>query len=162
MLAEGPPPRYCSLVWAGRRNWEGVVLRLSRTIVAGVGLLACVLTFALTALPARAVEAVNVPRDAPAIDLTAAVERSRTENDRIQVSAAPGADGIVQRMDVRAREGGTNWAVFALANSGEDQTRPCDCHSALPHGRLRPAVARPRCFARRQRHIERRPAGPAG
>ena len=133
MLAEGPPPRYFSTAWAGWRNWEGVVLRLSRTVIAGVGLFACVLTFALATLPARAVEAVNVPRDAPAIDLTAAVERYRTENDRIQVSAAPGADGIVQRMDVRAREGGTNWAVFALANSGEDQI---DRLIVIPHYRM--------------------------
>jgi diguanylate cyclase (GGDEF)-like protein/PAS domain S-box-containing protein len=70
---------------------------------------------------ARAVEAVNVRRDAAAIDLTAAVERHRTESDRILVSTAPGPDGIVQRMDVRAREGNSNWAVFALANSGNDQ-----------------------------------------
>jgi hypothetical protein len=68
--------------------------------------------------PAMAVEAIGVRLDAAAIDLTAAVERHRTEQDRILVSTAPGPDGIVQRMDVRAREGNLNWAVFALANSG--------------------------------------------
>ena len=70
---------------------------------------------------ARAVEAVNVPQDAAALDLTAAIERHRTDTDRLLVSAAPGPDGIVQRMDVRAREGNTNWAVFALTNTGNEQ-----------------------------------------
>src|SRR3954465_13956866 len=82
---------------------------------------------------AHAVEAVNVRSDAAAIDLTAAVERHRTESDRILVSTAPGPDGIVQRMDVRAREGNTNWAVFALANSGNDQV---DRLIVIPHYRL--------------------------
>jgi diguanylate cyclase (GGDEF)-like protein/PAS domain S-box-containing protein len=85
------------------------------------------------ASPARAVEAVNVRTDAAAIDLTAAVERHATDSDRILVSTAPGPDGIVQRMDVRAREGNTNWAVFALANSGEDQI---DRLIVIPHYRL--------------------------
>jgi diguanylate cyclase (GGDEF)-like protein/PAS domain S-box-containing protein len=49
------------------------------------------------------------------------------------VSTAPGPDGIVQRMDVRAREGNTNWAVFALANSGNDQV---DRLIVIPHYRL--------------------------
>jgi len=62
-----------------------------------------------------------VRADASAIDLTDAAERHRSEGDRILVSAAPGADGIIRRMDVRARESNTNWAVFALANSGDEQ-----------------------------------------
>src|SRR5262249_50905983 len=85
------------------------------------------------ALPARAVEAVNVPSNAAAIDLTAAVERHRTETDQIVVSTAPGADGTVQRMNVRAREGNNNWAVFALANTGNDQI---DQLIVVPHYRL--------------------------
>src|SRR6202166_3348071 len=81
-----------------------------------------ILTIVMASAPsARAVEAVNVPQDAAALDLTAAVERHRTDNDRLLVSAAPGPDGIVQRMDVRAREGNTNWAVFALTNTGNEQ-----------------------------------------
>ncbi len=71
----------------------------------------------LAAPAARAVEAVNVRLDAPAIDLTAATERQKTETDRTQVSTAPGPDGIVRRIEVRAREGNTNWAVFALTNN---------------------------------------------
>ncbi|HKA81197.1 MAG TPA: EAL domain-containing protein [Xanthobacteraceae bacterium] len=83
--------------------------------------------------PARAVEAINVRTDAQAIDLTDAVERHRTDSDRLLVSAAPGPDGIIRRMDVRAREGNTNWAVFALANSGDEQIERL---IVVPHYRM--------------------------
>ena len=49
------------------------------------------------------------------------------------MSTAPGPDGIVRRMDVRAREGNTNWAVFALANSGDEQI---DRLIVVPHYRM--------------------------
>ena len=89
---------------------------------------------ALSAAPAaRAVEAVNVRLDAPAIDLTAATELQKTDTDRIQVSTAPGADGIVRRIEVRAREGGTNWAVFALTNNSDEQI---DRLIVVPHYRM--------------------------
>src|SRR5262245_38422612 len=83
--------------------------------------------------PARAVEAVSVRTDVPAIDLTDAAERQRTEADRLLVSAAPGPDGIIRRMDVRAREGNTNWAVFALANTGDEQIERL---IVVPHYRM--------------------------
>src|SRR5215218_8761532 len=82
---------------------------------------------------AYAVEAVNVRGDAAAIDLTAVLESQRTETDRVQVATAPGPDGIVRRMEVRAREGSTNWAVFALANSGDEQI---DRLIVVPHYRM--------------------------
>ena len=85
------------------------------------------------ATPAWAVEAINVRTDASAIDLTDAAERHRTEEGRILVSAAPGPDGIIRRMDVRAREGNTNWAVFALANSGDEQIERI---IVVPHYRM--------------------------
>ena len=69
----------------------------------------------------------------PPIDLTEAVERQRSDGDRLQVSAAPGADGIVRRIEVSAREGGTNWAVFALANSSDEQI---DRLIVAPHYRM--------------------------
>ncbi|MGZ5837596.1 MAG: 7TM diverse intracellular signaling domain-containing protein, partial [Xanthobacteraceae bacterium] len=72
-------------------------------------------------MAAHAVEAVNVRIDASAIDLTDAVERAKTDGDILQVSTAPAADGIVRRIGVRAREGGVNWAIFALANSSDEQ-----------------------------------------
>src|SRR5262245_49270672 len=83
--------------------------------------------------PARAVEAINVRLDVPAIDLTEAVERQKTDTDRIQISTAPGADGIVRRIEFRAREGSTNWAVFALANNSDEQI---DRLLVAPHYRM--------------------------
>jgi len=97
---------------------------------------AVALTFAaslLTTAPARAVEAVNVRLDVSAIDLTAATDLKKTNTDRIQVSTAPGADGIVRRIEVRAREGGTNWAVFALTNNSDQQF---DRLIVVPHYRM--------------------------
>jgi diguanylate cyclase (GGDEF)-like protein/PAS domain S-box-containing protein len=85
------------------------------------------------ATTAHAVDAVNVRPDAAAIDLTAVVERHKTEVDRIQVAAAPGPDGIVRRIQVPAREGNTNWAVFALTNSSDEQM---DRLIVVPHYRM--------------------------
>jgi diguanylate cyclase (GGDEF)-like protein/PAS domain S-box-containing protein len=83
--------------------------------------------------PARAVEAINVRGDIPAIDLTTAAERIKTETDRLQTAAAPGPDGIVRRMLQVAREGSTNWAVFALTNTGDEQI---DRLIVVPHYRM--------------------------
>ncbi len=91
------------------------------------------LALGVSAHPALAVEAVAVRTDAPAIDLTEALEYQRTENDRIQVSTAPGPDGIIRRIEVRGREGSTNWAVFALANNGDEQI---DRLIVIPHYRM--------------------------
>ncbi|MGE0676126.1 MAG: EAL domain-containing protein [Pseudolabrys sp.] len=82
---------------------------------------------------ARAVEGVNVRLDVPAIDLTRATEVQKTESDRIQVSTAAAADGIIRRIEVRAREGGTNWAVFALTNNSDEQI---DRLIVVPHYRM--------------------------
>jgi diguanylate cyclase (GGDEF)-like protein/PAS domain S-box-containing protein len=82
---------------------------------------------------ARAVEAINVHSDAQAIDLADAVDFQHTDGDRIQVSTAPGADGIIRRIEVRARAGGSNWAVFALANNGDEQI---DRLVVAPHYRM--------------------------
>ena len=96
--------------------------------------IALALVVALLVVPAaRAVEAVNVRLDAAAIDLTAATELQKTEGDRIQVSTAPGPDGIVRRIEVRAREGNSNWAVFALTNNSDEQI---DRLIVVPHYRM--------------------------
>jgi diguanylate cyclase (GGDEF)-like protein/PAS domain S-box-containing protein len=96
--------------------------------------IAVVITAVLLTVPvARAVEAVNVRLDAAAIDLTAATEVQHTESDRIQVSTAPGPDGIVRRIEVRAREGNNNWAVFALTNNSDEQI---DRLVVVPHYRM--------------------------
>src|SRR5437660_5126089 len=116
-------------------GWGGAFSPGDRRLnfVRAAGLAAIAMIAAAVASPGHAVEAVNVRTDASAIDLTAAVERQHTDTDRIGVSTAPGADGIVQRMDVRAREGNNTWAVFALANSGNEQI---DRLIVIPHYRL--------------------------
>src|ERR1700677_1113338 len=95
------------------------------------------LTIAFLALAggsaAQAVEAINVCTDAAAIDLTDAVEFQHTDGDRIQVSTAPGPDGIARRIEVRAREAGSNWAVSALANDSDEQI---DRLIVAPHYRM--------------------------
>ncbi len=101
-----------------------------------VQLLATLLALAASlpaAQPAHAVEAVNVRLDASAIDLTAATELQKTDGDRIQVSTAPGPDGIVRRIEVRAREHNSNWAVFALTNNSDEQI---DRLIVVPHYRM--------------------------
>jgi diguanylate cyclase (GGDEF)-like protein/PAS domain S-box-containing protein len=104
----------------------------------GLALKRCVTAVAFAAAllatsAARAVEAVNVRLDVPAIDLTAATELQKTEGDRTQVSTAPGPDGIVRRIEVRAREHNNRWAVFALANSSDEQI---DRLIVVPHYRM--------------------------
>ncbi|HXF89479.1 MAG TPA: sensor domain-containing phosphodiesterase, partial [Xanthobacteraceae bacterium] len=95
---------------------------------------AALAAFLACAAPASAVEAVKIrAKDAPAIDLTSVVEIVKTQTNQIQVSAAPGPDGIVRRIQQIAREGSTNWAVFALANTGEEQI---DRLIVVPHYRM--------------------------
>jgi diguanylate cyclase (GGDEF)-like protein/PAS domain S-box-containing protein len=95
--------------------------------------IALALTALLAAPSARAVEAVNVRLDVPAIDLTAATELQKTDTDRIQISTATGPDSIVRRIEVRARENGNNWAVFALTNNSDEQI---DRLIVVPHYRM--------------------------
>ena len=92
-------------------------MRLLRAVHA----VAVLLGVALGGGTARAVDAINVRIDASAIDLTEAVDRPKSDGDRIQVSTAPAADGIIRRIEVRAREAGNHWAVFALANNSDEQ-----------------------------------------
>ncbi|GBU17550.1 MULTISPECIES: sensor domain-containing phosphodiesterase [unclassified Methylobacterium] len=86
-------------------------------------------------VPARAVEAVRVTLDAPVIDLTGAIERYRSDGDLIQISTAPGKDGIVRRIQVKARDAGArpDWMVFALTNDTDEQI---DRLLVAPHFRL--------------------------
>ena len=104
-------------------------MRLLRAVQA----VAILLGVAFGADGARAVEAINVRIDASAIDLTEAVERPKSDGDRIQVSTAAAADGIVRRIEVRAREAGNHWAVFALANTSDEQI---DRLIVAPHYRM--------------------------
>ena len=136
------PVRYCSgghvtvvarsAPAAGLGGQFLAFLRAARFCACGSLVALAILTVA--GVPAaHAVEAVNVRTDAAAIDLTDAVDPQHTESDRIQVSTAPGADAIVRRIEVRAREAGKNWAVFALANNGDEQI---DRLIVAPHYRM--------------------------
>lgn len=87
-------------------------------------LFAAAMLFAATPSAVRALEAISVPPGAAALDLSNMIDPQReSTGDRIQVSTAPGSDGIVRRIEVRAREEGTNpyWLVFALANNSDQQ-----------------------------------------
>ncbi|WP_235918960.1 EAL domain-containing protein [Aureimonas psammosilenae] len=74
-------------------------------------------------LPAFALEAVGIARDDVAIDLKPAVEIHRDRGKSFQVSTAPGADGIVHRIEVEANSPNSSgdWAVFAIANNTDVQ-----------------------------------------
>jgi diguanylate cyclase (GGDEF)-like protein/PAS domain S-box-containing protein len=110
-----------------------LIRRLASHLVPVVAPLMLGAALLATALPAQAVEAIGVRSDVPAIDLTAVLDHQRSDSDRIQVSTAPGTDGIVRRVEVRAREGGQNWMVFALANNTDDQL---DRLIVVPHYRM--------------------------
>jgi diguanylate cyclase (GGDEF)-like protein/PAS domain S-box-containing protein len=107
------------------------LLKCIAPLARGIAVFAIALV--LSAGSALAVDAVSVRSDSPAIDLTGILEFQRSDTDRIQVSTAPGTDGIVRRIEVRAREGGTNWVVFALANNTDDQL---DRLIVAPHYRI--------------------------
>ncbi len=64
-----------------------------------------------------------MPPDAQAIDLTRWVEKYSNQGDRIQVSTAPGPDGVIRRIEVHARNAGAHpsWIVFALTNDTDEQ-----------------------------------------
>ena len=93
--------------------------------------------------PVLALEAISVAEDARAIELTPDVDFWPRHGDRIQVSTAPGQDGIVRRIEVRGREPGrtASWAVFALRNESD---RQLDRLIVAPHFRMvGSGIARP-------------------
>ena len=98
-------------------------------------LLLAILALAAECLPASAIESIRVPLDSQAIDLTRAVESYSSQGDRLQVSTAPGSDGIVRRIEVRAKQEGArpSWIVFALTNDTDEQIERL---LVAPHYRL--------------------------
>ena len=88
-----------------------------------------------TVSAALAVEAVDVKADIKVLDLSNVVEFYEGDGDRLQVSTAPGPDGIVRRIEVRARQKGAipGWFVFALSNNTD---RQMDRYLVVPHFRL--------------------------
>src|SRR6218665_1692481 len=86
--------------------------------------LAMCIVFALVAvMPAMAFEVITVPEDVNAINLTGVVDIVPSEGGKVQLSTAPGEDGIIRRIEVLASVGGTNpnWALFALRNDSDQQ-----------------------------------------
>ncbi|WP_265515915.1 EAL domain-containing protein [Nitratireductor luteus] len=85
--------------------------------------------------PGAAVEPIKISPDDVALDLSDAVEIYRGQGENFQVSTAPGADGIVRRIEVEAQDSGStgDWAVFALANTTDEQL---DRLIVAPHFRL--------------------------
>ncbi len=76
----------------------------------------------VVASQALALEAIVVPKDVDALDLTSSVDIYPNTSKSIQVSTAPDSDGIVRRIEVRSIDDtASSWAVFALSNPGEEQ-----------------------------------------
>ena len=105
------------------------------------------------ASPSHALEAVEVPASSDAIDLTRAVELYPNSGPSLQVSTAPGADGIVRRIEVNSLDdANSSWAVFALSNPGDEQI---DRLIVAPFfqlvGSSRELTARRRASSRRRR-----------
>ena len=96
---------------------------------------ACMVFLLASTIPVNALDTVTVRPEADAIDLTYTVDEWPRHGDRIQVSTAPGPDGIVRRIEVRASETGKNasWVVFALGNNSDEQL---DRILVAPHFRL--------------------------
>ncbi|KFB10744.1 Diguanylate cyclase/phosphodiesterase with PAS/PAC sensor(S) precursor [Nitratireductor basaltis] len=82
-----------------------------------------------------AIEPIKISQDDIALDLSEAVEIYRNQGQSFQVSTAPGADGIVRRIEVEAQDKGSSgdWALFALANTTDQQI---DRLIVAPHFRL--------------------------
>jgi diguanylate cyclase (GGDEF)-like protein/PAS domain S-box-containing protein len=97
--------------------------RRLRLVTAALRLVVLIALLVSACRPALAVQSVRVSADSDAIDLTRAVEHYSAQGDRIQVSTAPGADGIVRRIEVSALEAGAQpaWIVFALTNNSDEQ-----------------------------------------
>ncbi len=80
------------------------------------------LTLAVSSSHGWALDAIEVPLDSDALDLTHSVELYPSDGPRLQVSTAPGADGIVRRIEVNSRDNSNaSWAVFALENTSDEQ-----------------------------------------
>jgi diguanylate cyclase (GGDEF)-like protein/PAS domain S-box-containing protein len=106
-----------------------------RDTLAAVRLLAAAFLLLFPTLAAHALEPIAIARDDRALDLSAAVEIQRNKGDSFQVSTAPGADGVVRRIEVEAKDARASgdWAVFALANTTDEQL---DRLIVAPHFRL--------------------------
>ena len=110
------------------RPGEGFVRLFARLSAPGVirrriGLMAAIACLLMTAPSALALEAIRIPPGSQLIDLLPRVEHQSATAETIQISTAPGADGIVRRIAVKAVEAGARptWIAFALSNGTDEQ-----------------------------------------
>jgi diguanylate cyclase (GGDEF)-like protein/PAS domain S-box-containing protein len=83
---------------------------------------------------AGAVDAVPVPADVAALDLTTVLDYRLQPENTIKVLTTPGPDGVVRSIEVRSPiERNTMWAIFALSNTSDQQL---DRLIVAPHFRL--------------------------
>ena len=109
------------------------LIRLHALIL--VCLMASIFSTVLFATSALAIEPVKITSNDQAVDLTRTTRVYTQRGDAFQTSTAPGPDGIVRRIEVRAGSGNHSgdWAVFALANVSDEQI---DRLIVAPHFRL--------------------------
>ncbi|MEO0547687.1 MAG: EAL domain-containing protein [Pseudomonadota bacterium] len=72
---------------------------------------------------AHALEAVDVSGERLAIDLTGSVQYYSRNGNTVQVTTAPDANGVINRIEVFSEnaEGSGRWIAFALANDSDEQ-----------------------------------------
>jgi diguanylate cyclase (GGDEF)-like protein len=108
---------------------------LSRCMLLLLAIFALAIGSLVDASASRAAEPVVISRDDTALDLTDTTEIYAQRGEAFQISTAPGTDGIVRRIEVRAgsAQHSGDWAVFALANVSDEQL---DRLIVAPHFRL--------------------------
>nr|WP_247876655.1 phosphodiesterase PdeA [Ochrobactrum sp. CM-21-5] len=87
-------------------------------------------------LHASAIEPIKISKEDTALDLSRAVEILRNKGESVQISTAPGPDGIVRRIEVQADQNSNasgDWAAFSIANTTDEQI---DRLIVAPHFRL--------------------------
>ena len=98
--------------------------------------LALIVLLTFSTVHASAVEPIKISKDDTALDLSRAVELLRNKGESVQVSTAPGPDGIVRRIEVQADQNSNasgDWAAFSIANPTDQQI---DRLIVAPHYRL--------------------------
>ncbi len=105
---------------AGVSRWKPIFVSFERVLALCAAL---ILWVGGAVLPAKALDSVRVRADQTAINLLPAIERYQSQGDRITISTTPGPDGVVRRIEVRARDTDTrpDWISFALTNDTDEQ-----------------------------------------
>ncbi|MBC2884622.1 sensor domain-containing phosphodiesterase [Ochrobactrum sp. CM-21-5] len=107
-----------------------------KLLEAGARLVALVAFLTLMTLHASAIEPIKISKEDTALDLSRAVEILRNKGESVQISTAPGPDGIVRRIEVQADQNSNasgDWAAFSIANTTDEQI---DRLIVAPHFRL--------------------------